>query len=106
LIKILYKMLNRNRLWIGLLVGLLLPILIFGFLYQIFSLLEQRGAASSVGFSTNFRERTLAIVAIALNLWPMNLYQRRRWDAAMRGVVIATAVLALLWVVRFGGQWL
>ncbi len=99
-------MLNRNRLWIGLLIGFLLPTLIFGFLYQIFSLLETRGAASSTGFSENFRERTLAIVAIALNLWPMNLYLRRRWDASMRGVVIATAILALLWVVRFGAQWL
>lgn len=95
-------MLNRNELWVGLLLGILLPSLAFLLLYQIFSLLEIGGAVSSKGFSPNFRERTLAIVAIAANLILLNLYRNRRWDLAMRGVVIATSILAFGWVIMFG----
>lgn len=95
-------MLNRNEIWVGLVFGIMLPLLGFIMLHQIFSLLEIKGAASSTGFSPNFRERTLAIVAIALNLIPLNLFRRRRWDLSMRGVVIATAVLAFVWLFLYG----
>ena len=95
-------MFSKNEIWAGLLIGILLPLAGFMLLMQIFQLLEIKGAASSAGLSENFRERTLAIVAIAFNLMPLNLFRRRRWDRAIRGVVIATAVLALVWVVRYG----
>lgn len=95
-------MLNRNEIWAGLVFGILLPALGFLLLYNLFSLLEIKGAASGAGFSPNFRERTLTLVALALNLIPLNIFRRRRWDLAMRGVVIATAVWAFVWVVRFG----
>ena len=97
-------MLNRNEIWAGLVFGILLPVLGFMLLYEIFALLELRGYASSAGFSANFRERTVAIIAIALNLIPLNLFRRRRWDLSMRGVVIATTVLAFVWVLRYGVQ--
>jgi hypothetical protein len=94
--------LNRNRLLTGLVVGLILPLVIFAVLYSIFGLLENRGAASGEGLSTNFRERTLAIVAIAINVWPLQVYRRRRWEEAMRGIVVATGVMAIVWLIRFG----
>jgi len=92
----------RNEIWVGLLFGLLLPLCSFVLLFEVFNLLESRGAASGIGLSTDFRERTLAIVSIALNLIPMNIYQKRRWDRSMRGVVISTALLAFVWVIRYG----
>ena len=95
-------MLNRNELWVGLLLGLLIPILTYTLLLQIFSILEVKGAASGVGFSENFRERTLAIVALATNLFLLSFYRRRRWDKTMRGIVIATTLLALGWLYVYG----
>jgi hypothetical protein len=95
-------MLNRNEIWVGLIFGAFLPLLGYVLLYQVFSLLEIKGVASGTGFSPNFRERTLAIVAIALNLIPLNIFRQRRWDLSMRGVVIATAVLAFGWLFLFG----
>lgn len=95
-------MLNRNILTAGLIIGLLLPVVAFTLLYQIFALLEIKGAASGSGFSENFRERTLGIVALAINILPMRIYQRRRWEDAIRGVVVATGVLALVWVAVYG----
>lgn len=95
-------MFNRNDVMPALILGILLPLAGFAILYQLFSLLEMWGAASGTGLSANFRERTLAIVAIALNLLPLNVYKRRRWENAMRGIVIATAILSVLWVLRYG----
>jgi hypothetical protein len=97
-------MFNRNNLIAGLILGLLLPLVTYAMLYQIFSLLEIKGAASGTGLSENFRERTLAILAIAVNIIPMRIYQGRRWETAIRGVVIATSVLALGWVAFFGAK--
>ena len=99
---IVQKMLQRDEIWVGLLYGLLLPTAGFLLLYNLFSILEIKGAASGAGFSENFRERTLAIVAIALNLLALSRFRRLRWERAMRGVVIATAFLAIIWLVRYG----
>jgi hypothetical protein len=95
-------MFQKNEIWVGLVVGLLLPAMGFVILYEIFNLLEHRGVASSAGFSPYFRERTVGIVAIVLNVIPLNIYQKRRWDLAMRGIVIATSLLAIAWVIVFG----
>ncbi len=95
-------MFQRNEIWVGLLYGLLLPVAGFLVLYNLFSLLEIKGAASGAGFSENFRERTLAIVAIAVNLFILSRFRKLRWEHAMRGVVIATSLLALAWLFFFG----
>ncbi len=96
------KMFQRDEIWVGLLYGLLLPTTGFLLLYNLFSLLEIKGAASGAGFSENFRERTLAIVAIALNLFILSRFRKLRWERAMRGVVISTALLALAWLLLYG----
>lgn len=95
-------MFQRDEIWVGLLYGLLLPAAGFLLLYNVFSLLEIKGAASGAGFSENFRERTLAILAIALNLFALSRFRRRRWEQAMRGVVIATSLLAFVWLFLYG----
>ncbi len=95
-------MFNRNEIWAGLVFALLLPTVAFLLLYNLFGLLEQAGAASGEGFSASFRERTLSLVALTLNLIPLHIYRRRRWDLAMRGVVIATGLIAIGWVLWFG----
>jgi hypothetical protein len=95
-------MFQRNEIWVGLFYGLALPLGGFFLLYNLFSLLEIKGAASGAGFSENFRERTLAIVAIALNLFILSRFRRLRWENAMRGVVIATSLLAFGWLFLYG----
>lgn len=93
---------QRNKIWFGLLAGILLPVFCFVLLYQIFSIFGKLGWVSSEGFSPNFRERTLAILSIAVNLYLLQTFRRNRWDLAMRGVVIATTMLAAGWVFFFG----
>lgn len=93
---------KQNKIWVGLLTGILFPALAFILLYQIFSILEKLGAVSNKGFSPNFRERTLAILSLAVNMILINMYRRRRWELAMRGIVIATTLLAFVWVFVYG----
>jgi hypothetical protein len=95
-------MFNRNHLLSGLIPGIILPITLYAMLYSLFGLLETQGAASGEGLSNNFRERTLAIVAIAINVYLIHLFKKRRQETSMRGVVVATGVLAIIWLIRFG----
>ena len=91
-------MLNQNKIWVGLLFGLILPAIGAVLIFNIFKILAFLGGASGEGFTPNFRERTSMVIALALNLIPMNIFRKRRWDFAMRGVVIATTILAFAWV--------
>lgn len=91
-------MLNQNKILTGVIVGLVLPALGAVLIFHIFKVLAMLGGASGEGFTPNFRERTSIVIALALNLIPMNMFRNRRWDKAMRGVVIVTTILAFAWV--------
>ncbi|MCB0546000.1 MAG: hypothetical protein KDD19_00335 [Phaeodactylibacter sp.] len=95
-------MLNKNSIPVGLAIGLLLPLLAFGLLIALFHQLEVVGVVSDKGFSPMFRERTTGIIAICLNLIPLNAFQKRRAINSMRGVVLATVLYVIAWVVYFG----
>ena len=49
-----------------------------------------------------FRERTTGIIAICCNMIPINAFQKRRFTHSMRGVVLATVLYVIVWVVYFG----
>lgn len=93
---------NRNALWFGLIIGLVLPFVGYALLLSLYDWLESAGALSGRGFSPNFRQRTLGIVAICLNLIPLNFFQKRRLTQSMRGLVLATLIYAVVWFINFG----
>lgn len=95
-------MLNRNAIWFGFVVGVVLPLVGFTLLYFIFQYLDRAGAVSNVGLSEDFRIRTTGIIAIALNAVTLNRFYNRRATQSMRGIVIATFIYVVVWVVMFG----
>ncbi len=95
-------MLNKNSLLLGLGLGLLLPTVGFLLIYFGYTQLEEAGLVSERGFSNYFRERTSAVIAICLNLIPLNLFMKRRATQSMRGIVLSTIVLVVIWVIYFG----
>lgn len=97
-------MFSRNNLMIGLAIGILLPAVGFFLISTLYNQLGNSGLLSSEGFSSNFRERTSAVIAISLNLIPLNVFQKRRFTQSMRGIVIATVSLVALWLIYFGGD--
>lgn len=95
---------QKNALWVGLLLGLCVPLVAYALLLTIFEQLElagifNRGAELSPTFR---RERTLSIVAICLNVPILNYYMRRRFfGRTVQGIVIATVICVGIWVFKF-----
>ncbi len=95
------KFYQKNNLQLGIGVGLLLPILVYYLLHGLYALLEQNGTLVN-SISVEFRERTIALLAIAVDVIPMRYYQKNRyWMDTMRGVTIAMGALAIIWMIYF-----
>ncbi len=95
------KFYQKNNLQLGVGIGLLLPIIVFYSLHGIYALLEQNGSLAN-SISVEFRERTIALLAIAIDVIPMRYYQKNRyWIDSMRGVTIAMGALAFIWMIYF-----
>jgi len=95
---------SRDKLWIGLIMGLLIPFVGYALLLTLFEQLDAAGFLSSEGFSPNFRQRTLTIVALCLNIFPFNYAYRQRAIHVMRGISIVTVLYAAAWVIYFGNE--
>ena len=95
------KFYQKNNLQLGIGIGLLLPIIVFYGLHGIYQLLEQNGSLQT-NISPGFRLRTIALFSIASDIIPMRFYQKNRhWIDSMRGVTIAMAGLAVIWMIYF-----
>lgn len=93
---------QKNAIWVGLLLGLFVPFVAYALLLTIFEQLEMAGIVSRDGLSPQFRERTLSVVAIGLNVFIFNYYARRRFFVnTMRGMVIATVICVGIWAAIF-----
>jgi len=95
------KFYQKNNLQLGIGIGLLLPIAFYFLLHGIYALLEQNGGLAN-SISVEFRERTIALLAVASDVIPMRYYQKNRyWMDTMRGVTIAMGALAFIWMIYF-----
>lgn len=94
-------MYRNNKIWLGLAIGTLLPAIGFGVLWGLFYLSDQLELSGAFELSEDFRLRTLSIVAIGLNILPMNRFQKLRAEKVMRGILIATGVLVIVWIAIF-----
>jgi hypothetical protein len=89
--------LDRDALWLGLLWGVFVPVVGYAVLEM---LLEVAGGnVLKPGVLAN---RTRALIAICLNMIPLRLYRRGRYDRTVHGVIWATFGLAALWMYFFG----
>lgn len=100
------KLLNHNSLFYGILAGLLFPLAGYFFISSFFEILEGLGITNSKGMSVNFRLRTSSVVAICLNLLPMRAHSRQRNTQSMRGIVLVTAALGIIWFFAFKNEFL
>ena len=61
-------------------------------------------ARNSINAALNFKPRTLALMAVCINVLPMNYFRRRYHNRSLRGLVIGTVLLAGVWFVYFGRE--
>ncbi len=91
-----------NNLWLGAIIGLIVPFVGYAILMMI---LEQLGSVNSLaekGLNFDFRTRTMGLLAIAMNIIPMQIFKKDRANEGIRGLVITTMIYAVIWVYYFG----
>ena len=93
---------KRDDVWTGMLLGLIIPIVVYGILFLIYTFMDSVGLFSDVGFAENFRTRTLSLIAICSNLILMQSYRRSYRNETIRGILISSMVLVAVWFVRYG----
>jgi uncharacterized BrkB/YihY/UPF0761 family membrane protein len=94
---------ERNHVLIGLVIGICMPIIGYAL---ILTLLEQidNVSSSNLQLATALKTRTLALIAICINIFLMRYYRRLRAEESMRGVFIAVGICAIAWIAKFSGE--
>ena len=93
---------RRNSFWLGLGIGILVPGIVYAILLTLYQLLDTMGVLSDIGFSEDFRVRTLALFAICSNLVLMSTYQKTHHNETIRGILMASMLLVGIWFWIFG----
>jgi putative effector of murein hydrolase LrgA (UPF0299 family) len=95
--------LKRDSVWVGLVIGIVCPVALYGLLLLLYYFLETVGVFSEIGFAEDFRTRTLALVSICANLLIMQSYRKsHRHHETIRGLLIASMILVGIWFWKFG----
>ena len=81
---------RRNNLNIGIGLGILVP-------FATFSILTSLIALTGLTFKT----RSIALIAICLNMLVMQGFRKNRANESIRGLVITTFAMAILWFTWF-----
>ena len=97
-------MLQKNELWLGIVLGIIIPFIGYALLLTAYDNLDVLGVATDKNLSPDFRTRTLGLLAISLNLIPFAIYNRKKFTNTMRGLVFPTMAYVIYWFVRFGIQ--
>jgi amino acid permease len=95
-------MFRNDNIWLGIIVGLIIPFVGYAIIQTLFEGLASLSEATGGRLSDNFRERTLGVLAICLNIIPLQIFQRRKHYQSIRGLIFPTVAYAILWVVLFG----
>jgi positive regulator of sigma E activity len=93
---------KKDSVWFGIAIGLLVPAAVYALLITIYTLLDSMGIFSDVGFAEDFRIRTLALFAIVGNLIMMQRFRNSYRHETMRGILIASMILVMIWFFIFG----
>ncbi len=93
-------MIPRNdHLWIGLAVSFFVTLVSYFLLLQLGDWFS-----AGAGREISFRPRTLALIAICINVLPMNVFRRTYRHRALKGLIIGVMVLAAGWFFYYGRE--
>lgn len=93
-----------DKVWVGILAGLLLPLFWYFILISLFESMETMGWLEPGRVAMDFRHRTSALVALCLNILPLQIFKTQYMDGAMRGVIFPTVIYVGLWLYLFGSS--
>ena len=91
----------RNNVFFGLALGIAVPLIGYIFWNSFFNVLDSAGILNADGFSTSWRERTIALLSICMNIIPFQVYLKKRSEQTMRGLIFPTILLVVVWIYFF-----
>jgi hypothetical protein len=97
-------MLKQNNIWIGIILGLIIPFVSYAVLLTLQEMLQDFGILSVGGINISLKTRTLWLIAICLNLFPFQWYNKLKAVESMRGMMIGTFAYILFWIIKFSGE--
>jgi hypothetical protein len=90
---------------IGFLIGLLIPIIGFFLIKGLFFLLTYFGLMDPISPSiADRRFRTITLLSICLNVFPVHFYRLRGTDEFLRGVISACFAYIIIWIFYFSSS--
>jgi len=93
---------QRGNKFVAFFMGIFLPCAGFFIIKWLFGIAESQGLVDAASTSTGSRRfRTICLMSVCLNILPMQVFQRRRQGESIRGLAIATVLLAGIWVFYF-----
>jgi len=93
---------KRDSVWTGLVIGIILPVLVYAVLFLLYSFLDSIGVFSDIGFAEDFRTRTLGLISICSNLILMQTFRKSYRNETIRGILIGSMILVIIWFFKFG----
>lgn len=95
---------NRNNVFVGILIGLAIPVIVYALLLTILELIDANAGFTQVQLAKALKPRTLALIAICFNILTMQYYRKMRADESMRGVFISVGIAAIIWIVKYSSE--
>ncbi len=88
---------------VGFVIGACFPILAFIVIQQVFELMASAGLiAENEGLTSFRRERTTYLFSIVACIIPVQILSRRRWDQALRGIMLPIFIYIGAWLYKYG----
>ena len=85
-------MFRKDSVFFGLIIGILVPLVLFGIIYAINHFL----------LSGKLSESTIYLISVCGNLIPFRLFmQKFKYDFTGRGILIVTFVFAIFFLIRY-----
>lgn len=88
---------DNDKLWLGLIVGLVVPV-------AGYFLADQANGwiANFIERPFSFKESTVFLIAICSNMLPIGFFRRRYYHQALRGITVVTMLMAIGWLIKYG----
>ncbi len=93
---------HYDKIWVGIAAGFCIPFTLYGILLMIYEQLDHAGIFGNPDLDANYRQRTIAVIALIGNALAMQWLNKHNAEQAMRGVVVPSIVYISLWLWLFG----
>ena len=96
------NLLNRNNIWLGMLIAAIFPIMVYGIVLMLFEFGTDLGVLDEVSDPKGGKRlRTTTLITLCANIILIQLFNKRFTQETLRGILIITFISAAIWFYAF-----